>query len=245
MPGGSFRGKEGEVFAVRLALRDGIRENSTWLQFAEDGTFGRDKKDAVKFASLSSNVFQIFTIERDSNAEMDIHYLPILSETLYLPLGIRSSTAGSFTLAATDIRLPQGWTLSLRDESTGNSQSVTMDSQIVIDSQNVNYALVIEPGATTSVDAGRLTPDAFALAQNYPNPFNPSTVVGFQLSVAGKTRLSVYDVLGREVAVLVDGVLAQGSHSVNFDASALPSGVYLYKLEAGGMVATRRMTLVK
>jgi hypothetical protein len=120
-----------------------------------------------------------------------------------------------------------------------------MDSQIVIDSQNVNYALVIEPSSSTSVDRGPETVGRMELEQNYPNPFNPSTVVGFQLSVAGKARLSVYDVLGREVAVLVDGVLAQGSHSVNFDASALPSGVYLYKLEAGGMVATRRMTLVK
>ncbi len=244
--GGSFRGKEAEVFAVRLALRDGTRENSTWLQFAEDGTFARDKKDAVKFAPLSSNVFQIFTKERESNAEMDIHYLPILTETLELPLGIRSSTAGSFTLAATDIRLPQGWTLSLRDESTGTSQSVNTNSQIVMNSQTVNYTLVVEPTSSTSTkDDGRGTMDDFALAQNYPNPFNPSTQIRFSLPSSHVTRLTVYDVLGREVAVLVDGVLAQGSHSVNFDASAFTSGVYLYKLEAGGMVLTKRMTLVK
>jgi hypothetical protein len=87
--------------------------------------------------------------------------------------------------------------------------------------------------------------DEFALSQNYPNPFNPSTVIRFSLPSSHVTRLTVYDVLGREVAVLVDGVLAQGSHSVNFDASAFTSGVYLYKLEAGGMVLTKRMTLIK
>ncbi len=247
--GGTFRGKEAEVFAVRLVLRDGTRENSTWLQFADDGTFSRDKKDAVKFASLSSNVFQIFTKERESGTEMDIHYLPMLTQVLELPLGIRSSTAGSFTLAATDIRLPAGWKITIRDESTGNSQIVNKDSQIVIDSQNVNYTLVIEPSTTTSLDAGRLTPDAFALSQNYPNPFNPSTVIRFSVGTQDlaslPVRLRVFDILGREVAVLVDGTMSAGSHSVNFDASNLGSGVYMYKLEAGGQVLTRRMTLIK
>lgn len=83
------------------------------------------------------------------------------------------------------------------------------------------------------------------LEQNYPNPFNPSTVVGFRLSVAGNAKLTVYDVLGREVAVLVDGPMSAGAHSVTFDASNLTSGVYLYKLEAGGMTQVRRMSLVK
>jgi hypothetical protein len=70
-------------------------------------------------------------------------------------------------------------------------------------------------------------------------------VIGFQLSVAGQATLKVYDVLGREVATLVNGTMAAGSHSVTFDASNLTSGVYMYKLEAGGMTMTKRMTLVK
>jgi hypothetical protein len=243
--GGSFRGKEADVFAVRLALRDGTRENSAWLQFAEDGTFGRDSKDAVKFAPLSSNIFQLSTLERGSNAEMDIHYLPMLTETLELPLGIRNSTGGNVTLASTDIRLPQGWSLAVRDNSTGASQSVTMDSQIVMNSQNVNLSLIIEPATGTSVDRGSETVGRMELEQNYPNPFNPSTQIRFSLRTSDFARLTVYDVLGREVAVLVNETLPAGSHSVNFDASGFTSGVYLYKLEAGGMVQTKRMTLVK
>lgn len=97
----------------------------------------------------------------------------------------------------------------------------------------------------TSIENGNETASKFTLEQNYPNPFNPSTVVGFQLSVAGDASLKVYDLLGREVAVLVDGVMPAGSHTVNFDASNITSGVYIYKLEAGGQIMTRRMTLVK
>jgi hypothetical protein len=87
--------------------------------------------------------------------------------------------------------------------------------------------------------------DGFALEQNYPNPFNPSTQIRFTLQSSHVTRLTVYDILGREVAVLVNETLPAGSHSVNFDASNLTSGVYVYKLEAGGEVQTRRMTLLK
>jgi hypothetical protein len=96
-----------------------------------------------------------------------------------------------------------------------------------------------------SIEEGTELVKSFNLEQNYPNPFNPSTVVGFQLSVAGQATLKVYDLLGREVAVLVNGVLPAGAHSATFDATNLPSGVYMYKLEAGGQSSTKRMTLVK
>ena len=90
-------------------------------------------------------------------------------------------------------------------------------------------------------------PEAYALAQNYPNPFNPSTSIRFQLPQAEQVTLRVFDVLGREVAALLDNTsLAGGEHTVRFDASGLTSGVYLYRLEAGAsFVQTKRMMLVK
>jgi hypothetical protein len=95
-------------------------------------------------------------------------------------------------------------------------------------------------------------PTSFSLLQNYPNPFNPCTVIGFQLSVAGKVSLKVYDMLGREVATLVNEQLAPGTYEVNFDAhkggsstSALSSGMYFYTLSAGEYKETKRMTLLK
>lgn len=88
-------------------------------------------------------------------------------------------------------------------------------------------------------------PDGFALAQNYPNPFNPATVLRYTLPVAGSVRLAVYDLLGREVAVLVDETQAPGTYAATFDAAGLSSGVYVYRLTAGSFVQARRMMLVK
>jgi hypothetical protein len=85
----------------------------------------------------------------------------------------------------------------------------------------------------------------YALEQNYPNPFNPTTTIRYSLKETGKVSLRVYDVMGREVKVLVDGVQGAGEYSVVMDATGLSSGVYVYQLRAGGYVFTRKMMLVK
>jgi hypothetical protein len=100
----------------------------------------------------------------------------------------------------------------------------------------------------TSVEAegdGRELPQETALEQNYPNPFNPQTVMQFTLRHETYVRLAVYDLLGREVATLVDGVRQAGVHAVRWDASGLASGVYLYRLRAGEELRTRSMMLVR
>ena len=88
-------------------------------------------------------------------------------------------------------------------------------------------------------------PDAFQLKQNFPNPFNPSTTIEFTLPQAGNVKLTVYNLLGEEVAQLVNEFKEAGVHTINFNASGLNSGVYIYKLEANGLVQTRKMTLLK
>ncbi|MCX6640704.1 MAG: T9SS type A sorting domain-containing protein [bacterium] len=88
-------------------------------------------------------------------------------------------------------------------------------------------------------------PDGITLSQNYPNPFNLSTAISYQLQVASLVNLSVYDISGKRVAELVNGILEAGTHSVTFDASGLTSGVYLYKLEAGDFTKTQKMVLLK
>ncbi len=81
--------------------------------------------------------------------------------------------------------------------------------------------------------------------ENYPNPFNPVTVIRYELPQNSQVRLEVFDMLGRRVAVLVDGLIEAGTHEIPFDASNLASGVYLYRLTAGQVVQTRQMVLVK
>ncbi len=88
-------------------------------------------------------------------------------------------------------------------------------------------------------------PAAFALEQNYPNPFNPSTTIGFSLARSQRVRLLVYDMLGQEVRVLLDGVQPAGRHRVAFDASGLASGAYLYVLRTEEQAAVKTMALLK
>jgi hypothetical protein len=83
------------------------------------------------------------------------------------------------------------------------------------------------------------------LSQNYPNPFNPSTVIPYRLAVNSKIRLKVYDMLGRDVVTLADRFERAGDHSVSFDGSNLPSGVYFYRLQAETHSETKKLTLTK
>jgi ligand-binding sensor domain-containing protein len=98
-------------------------------------------------------------------------------------------------------------------------------------------------------EAGRRSqseiPKHAVLDQNYPNPFNPTTVVSYQLSVASDVKLDVYDLLGRNVTTLVNEMKLPGRYSVRFDAKRLASGVYFYRLQAGGFVGIRQMVLLR
>lgn len=100
------------------------------------------------------------------------------------------------------------------------------------------YSNVIE------VDAGNI-PDKFVLEQNYPNPFNPVTTIKFSLPESGNVNLTIYNLLGEKVAEPVNEFKNAGVHTVNFNASELNSGVYIYKIESNGFVQSRKMTLIK
>lgn len=89
------------------------------------------------------------------------------------------------------------------------------------------------------------TPAIYSLDQNYPNPFNPSTVIQYSLPEASDVTLAVYDMLGREVASLVDGQKSAGSYEVSFSAMNLSSGIYFYRLSTGNFTKIRSMTFVK
>jgi hypothetical protein len=97
--------------------------------------------------------------------------------------------------------------------------------------------------ATPSV--GAATPHEFALHQNYPNPFNPTTQIRFDIAEASYVTLKVFDVMGRELATLVDGNLAANRYEVSFDASALSSGTYFYRLNAGSFTSMNKMLVLK
>jgi hypothetical protein len=95
------------------------------------------------------------------------------------------------------------------------------------------------------VEIDVIGPLTFNLAQNYPNPFNPSTKINYSIPESGNVKLAVYNLVGEEVAVLVDGFTQAGFHETTFDASNLPSGTYLYKLQSANSVQTKKMILLK
>jgi len=135
---------------------------------------------------------------------------------------------------------------------TGDSLNVT-DVFAQINFQPGEYRLYTSkkiPKASdilTSVNEQKTIPTEFKLEQNYPNPFNPSTVISYQLPVAGYVSLKIYDVLGREVATLVNEFKQPGNYTSQFSIlnSQLPSGVYFYRISAGSFVETKKMILLK
>jgi hypothetical protein len=88
-------------------------------------------------------------------------------------------------------------------------------------------------------------PNVFALAQNYPNPFNPVTSISYQLAASSHVTLTIYDMLGNEVTTLVNQSQDAGKYTVTFNASKLSSGTYIYRLQAGDYISTKKMILIK
>ncbi len=149
----------------------------------------------------------------------------------------------SVSLFANLARLQSGqtyvWNVTARDE---------WNSTASVDS----FGFVYKPSGATATDELERRPIAFGLEQNYPNPFNPTTTIKFRIPDGSGHRsnstflsLKVFDLLGREVATLASEVLPAGYYSRTFDASSLASGVYIYRLQSGSMVDTKRMLIVR
>ena len=111
--------------------------------------------------------------------------------------------------------------------------------------------IAIKDTDAASVDEGIFEIKVYSPSQNHPNPFNPSTTINYQLPQSGFVTLKVYDILGKEVAKLIDEFKNAGSYKVTFDASHIPSGIYIYRISAGnihgkpGFSLCRKMAVVK
>jgi probable HAF family extracellular repeat protein len=126
---------------------------------------------------------------------------------------------------------------------------ISSDGQFIVgrgtngSSQNEGYLLAVN--GLSSVDESKEIPDDFVLNQNYPNPFNPRTVIKYQLPVNGDVKLKVFDLLGNEVATLINEEKPAGVYEVEFNAAQLSSGVYFYQLQTGLLTESKKMILTK
>ncbi|MBI5215697.1 MAG: T9SS type A sorting domain-containing protein [Ignavibacteriae bacterium] len=125
------------------------------------------------------------------------------------------------------------------DDDYANDISISMENEV----QQID--VVLNPNEVLSVGETPNVVTEYRLAQNYPNPFNPATVISYSLPVTGVVTLKVYNLLGNEVATLVQGMQEAGEKKVTFNASGLSSGVYMYKLSAGSFSEVKRMILIK
>ena len=117
---------------------------------------------------------------------------------------------------------------------------------IVVSNLDSAFSVALNKGSSTSgVNRTETHPSEVVLFQNYPNPFNPATVISYQLSKQSRVNLTIYDVLGNEIATMVDGVNEPGYHELHFDASQLASGIYIYRLRTENSVKAKKMTVVK
>lgn len=178
---------------------------------------------------------------------------PKRSQTVYfIEYATNAEFTGSQTSPERTIPVDVNAATYYNETLTGLQTGTTYFARVIAvnsDASTVGATQSFVAGVTTSAetwDDGRGTTDGFALEQNYPNPFNPTTEIRFSLpSSSHVTRLTVHDLTGRQIAVLVDGPKAAGEHSVTFDATGLASGVYMVELLAEGQRVTRLMTLLK
>ena len=98
---------------------------------------------------------------------------------------------------------------------------------------------------TTGINNSEEIPGGYELGQNYPNPFNPVTIIKYSIPKGSHVTLKVFDVLGNEVATLVNGMKQAGNYAVSFNGIGLASGVYVYQLKAGGFTSTKKLVLLK
>ncbi|MHC1739378.1 MAG: carboxypeptidase regulatory-like domain-containing protein [Ignavibacteriaceae bacterium] len=151
-----------------------------------------------------------------------------------------SDINGRYTIAGL---VPDDYLFLADKEGYTSNNSQTANINYSSTASNINFTL--ETDGVTEVNNDDFVVTDYALYQNYPNPFNPSTIISYQIPVSGKVSLKVFNVLGNEVATLVDGIQNSGKHSVSFNASQLATGVYFYKLESDNFSATKKLMLIK
>jgi hypothetical protein len=234
--------------------------NSAWIVFSDDASFELMMDDAVQFMPFESE-FAILSTMKEGQM-LDISNFPYVNEGTDIPLTVETTSTSTLTLRLTDLQYSQSGPLYLYDNVTGESielfegmeyEFTPSGSPAKALSSCYSTPQKAESGGdirfviTSSLqrEQSSVFPDEFSLSQNYPNPFNPTTQITYELPVQSDVTLSVYDITGQQVALLVSERVEAGSHTVTFDGSDLSSGIYIYRLRAGSTVLTRKLTLIK
>ena len=159
--------------------------------------------------------------------------------------GSWTNVGGNSSSLTYTFNTPDSYTLKVVATSAGETTQDTYNIVVQSSGGCGGFGCRTAELSTQDLSIAQGVPESFSMEQNYPNPFNPSTEIQFALPAASHVSLFVYDMMGREVDHLVNRTLEAGYHRVTWDASGLPSGVYLYRIQAEAFTETRRMTLLK
>lgn len=259
---------------IRLELTGDRAQNSAWLSFSEKASPERMKGDAYElvpfkdeYALLASKkgdeLFDIGQFPDHPETVIPLHVeatLPGVYSISATDLNLRPGMNLFFkdnneeVLIPVDDRFSYQFTIDQAVKSLNGISPLTCSSS----GEELVKAFTPNPAKASLGIENRFSiiisdknpsnfelPTEVGLNQNYPNPFNPATVISYQLPVSSEVRLEVYDLVGRKVASLVDGHVDAGMHSVNFDASNLSSGVYIYRLKTGNHILSKKLTIIK
>lgn len=244
---------------------------SVHILFSDFGKEDLDNYDALHLSSsgLAERYLSIFALDEEGRKYFLKSLPQFTHEERVIALGFETTESGNYTFQWNlPSNSPSGITYYLRDNKTGSLNELNSGGRYVFyleTSEVFSGEESLEEGAGVNAKDSRSDADHrfeliatmkelrtdielpanIALKQNYPNPFNPTTVIEYQLPQSAQVSLQVYDMAGRQVAELVNDQVSAGTHTINFDASNLSSGVYMYRLQAGTTMLTRKLTVVK
>ncbi|RNC85708.1 MAG: T9SS C-terminal target domain-containing protein [Balneola sp.] len=257
-----------------LTLSDDHLKTSAHFMFSESAMMGKDKDDAYQLLPMSGvgTYLELSSITYEGN-KYAINNLPRdFGVPIEIPLSVNAFTQGfsiskalNFEVSSME-NIPSGWRIFLFDSETGTETELfeksiypfnfsgaygkvapnynTKSKPILTSTASTDmsrFSLIIEPG-----EDAKDMPSSLELFQNYPNPFNPTTNLEFSLPIQNEVSLTIYDMLGREVATILNKEeLNAGTHTFKWDASELSSGVYIYRLITRENVYVKKMTLIK
>ncbi|HEX6982735.1 MAG TPA: lamin tail domain-containing protein [Balneolaceae bacterium] len=257
------------TFKFSLELHDDQYLDSYYLEFGEQGNVELDRFDAFKQFSLSPNSISLYS--RAGDYRLQKNELPVdLQTTLEIPLLFKARGRNSLTFRWNNIeKIPADWQILLIDKEinreidlriaesyqfdlfqatskiSNHSKEKSLLNKQQFKEESTRFVLSITPPKKLAFNEKNL-PESIKLNPNYPNPFTSSTTVPFELAEDANVTLTIWNMIGQKVATLVDGVQEAGFHDdVRWNASSMPSGIYIARLEVAGQVFIRKMTLIK
>ncbi|MEX2603659.1 MAG: T9SS type A sorting domain-containing protein, partial [Gracilimonas sp.] len=260
----------GEQGLIEIVVGSADHEKRLKLHFAEDQLVKQVKNlNAYQELHLPYQSFLNISFNQGDDYFSEIMLSSKISQILTLPVHYSTSESGTLNFKISKWEgIPADWEIQLEDKTTEKKYNLRKDFTFNFDHsvKNINeeddsentrsltdysvpnrFVIHVNPAVENNEisDEENEKPRDLELHQNFPNPFNPATTISFYLPESEDIKLSVFNIVGQPVAVMAEGRLSAGEHQFEWDATDKPSGMYIYQLEVGKSVMTRKMTLVK